>query len=66
VVETAGNLRLQVTGQPSLDLEPVSKTDFSLQGLEATVTFVRSDQGRITGLVFKQNGRSLAAKKVGR
>jgi tetratricopeptide (TPR) repeat protein len=59
-----GRLMAQLTGQQKLELFPSSETEFSLRIVDAQVTFVRDEQGKVTGLILNQNGRRMTAKKI--
>jgi CubicO group peptidase (beta-lactamase class C family) len=50
-------------GRPA-ELFPASETNFFLKVVRADVTFVRDGSGKVTHLVFNQNGRQQQAKKV--
>ena len=54
----------QATGQPKFDLFPTSETDFFLKAVEAQVSFVKDEQGKVTQLILNQNGRKMPAKKI--
>lgn len=59
-----GKLLAQPTGQPKSELYPTSATEFFLKVVDAQVTFVKDEQGKVTQLVLHQNGRNMAAKKI--
>jgi CubicO group peptidase (beta-lactamase class C family) len=59
-----GRLMAQLTGQQKLELFPSSETEFSLRIVDAQVTFVKDEQGKVTGLILNQNGRRMTAKKI--
>lgn len=54
----------QATGQSKFELFPVSETEFSVRVVDAQITFVKNDQGNVTGLILNQNGRKMPAKKI--
>jgi len=54
----------QATGQPKFELFPSSETEFFLKAVEAQVSFVKDDQGKVTELILNQNGRKMPAKKI--
>lgn len=64
ITNEAGKLMGQPTGQPKLELFPSSDTEFFLKAVAAQVTFVKNDQGQVTGLILNQNGRKTPAKKI--
>ena len=52
----------QVTGQPRLRLIPQSETDFKVSGVDATVTFVKNKDAKVTQVIVHQNGDHEALK----
>ena len=59
-----GKLMGQPTGQAKLELYRSSETEFSLRIVDAQVTFVKDEQGKVTELILNQNGRKMTAKKI--
>ena len=59
-----GKLMAQATGQPKFELFPTSETEFFLKVVEARVTFVRDEAGKVSQLILNQNGRKMPAKKI--
>jgi CubicO group peptidase (beta-lactamase class C family) len=57
-------LTAQATGQPAAPIYPESKTEFFYKVVEAQISFVRSANGQVTGLVLHQNGHDMPAKKI--
>ncbi|PYS44698.1 MAG: hypothetical protein DMF71_02570 [Acidobacteria bacterium] len=55
---------LQPTNQGRIEIFPESDTKFFLKIIEAQATFVRDAQGKITGVVWRQNGLDNQAKKI--
>ena len=55
----------QATGQPRLGLTARSETDFQVSGVEASLTFVKDKDGKVTQLVLHQNGDHEAQKISG-
>jgi hypothetical protein len=58
------DLALQPPGQPALTLVPTSKTAFYAEALDLEVTFRQDEAGRTTGLVLRQNGIDVEARRV--
>jgi CubicO group peptidase (beta-lactamase class C family) len=54
----------QATGQQPIEIFPLSETKFFPKEIEAEITFVKSADGTVTGLMLAQNGRTQMAKKV--
>lgn len=52
----------QATGQGRLRLIPQSETDFKVSGVDASLTFVKDKEGKVTQVVVHQNGDHEAAK----
>ena len=55
-------LMAQATGQPPVELFPESETTFFLKVVDAKVTFVKDDTGKVTHLVLHQGGDKPAKK----
>ncbi len=55
---------LQPTNQGRIEIFAESETKFFLKIIEAQATFVRDAQGKVTDLVWRQNGIDNAAKKI--
>src|SRR6266436_2414895 len=55
---------MQPTNQGRIEIFAESETRFFLKIIEAQATFVRDSQGKVTGLVWRQNGVDNQAKKV--
>lgn len=59
-----GRLFAQPTGQPEAEAFPRSETEFFFKLVDASVSFMRDSTGTVTGMVLRQGGRKLPAKKV--
>ncbi len=60
VIEVDGDgLWLKLDEQPRLPLEHNAATSFTLEGVEASVTFTLADTGAVSGLTLRQNGRAV-------
>ncbi len=55
-------LMAQATGQPSFEITPTSDSTFALAVVEASMTFHRDQDGRVTGLTLHQNGNHPAPR----
>jgi len=64
ITSEGGKLMAQATGQPKFELFPSSETEFFPKVVEARVTFVKDEQGKVTELILNQNGRKMPAKKI--
>jgi hypothetical protein len=58
----ADRLTGQATGQPRLGLTARSETAFQVSGVDASLTFVKDKDGKVTQLVLHQNGDHEAQK----
>lgn len=58
----SGPMTVQLTGQQPIPVEAVSATEFRTVGVDAQIAF-QSEAGKVTGLVLKQGGRELPAKR---
>lgn len=57
-------LTVKPTGQPVFTLHPTSENDFKLLEVEASCTFERDEAGKVTGLVWHQNGADQPGPRV--
>ncbi len=54
----------QITNQPKFEVFPESATVFFLKVVDATITFVKDDKGKVTHMVLHQGGRDIKAKRL--
>lgn len=54
----------QPTSQSSAVIYPESETRFFRKDVDVEVTFVKDETGRVTHLIFRQDGQELRAKRV--
>lgn len=65
VTRRSGHLWIRSTnGGATVQLRPASPTEFFIKEVDADVTFARDADGRVTGLSFRQYGRSRLARKI--
>lgn len=57
-------LFVQLTGQEALMLSPDPAMTYRLQGIEVGIRFVKGEEGEITSLIVKQNGKEMVAPKI--
>lgn len=57
-------LYAQGTGQPKMELEPVSETQFTITQVKANITFEEDPSGTVTNLLLTQGPRTANAKKI--
>ena len=55
-------LHVQATGQPRLDIVPTSDSTFKLLVVEASVTFLRGEDGEVNAAILHQNGDQRATR----
>lgn len=63
VLPAEGPMTVQLTGQRPLPVKAVSATEFRTIGVDAQILFQAAD-GKVTGLVLKQGGREMPAKRA--
>ena len=54
----------QATGQARIPIYPSSETEFFLKIVEAQISFVKNEEGKVTHLILHQGGADLPAKKI--
>lgn len=59
-----GSLFCQLTGQPKLELLPVSESEFILKEVEAKISFVKNSSQKVEKLVLNQGGHQIPALRV--
>jgi D-alanyl-D-alanine-carboxypeptidase/D-alanyl-D-alanine-endopeptidase len=63
ITQEADQLMLQATGQQKLELFAESEKKFFLKAVDAQITFVSDDKGRVTQLILHQGGANQPAKR---
>jgi CubicO group peptidase (beta-lactamase class C family) len=58
-----GQLKVMITGQPRFPVFATSENKFFYKAVEAQLTFVRDDAGKVTSLVLHQGGMEQTAKR---
>ena len=64
VTREGERLFAQLTGQPKFEIFPKSDTTFFWKVVEAEVTFVKDEKGRVTKAIHKQGGQSIHAPRI--
>jgi len=59
-----GKLYCQPTGQPKLELLPVSENEFVLKEVEARISFLKDSNQQIDKLILNQGGKKIPALKI--
>jgi len=54
----------QATGQPEVEIFPRSETEFFLKVVDAQITFVMDENGKVTSLILHQGGQDMPAEKI--
>jgi CubicO group peptidase (beta-lactamase class C family) len=64
VTREGDRLYAQLTGQPKVEIFPKSPTEFFWKVVNAQVTFVKDDAGKVVKAVHHQGGRTFDAPKI--
>jgi CubicO group peptidase (beta-lactamase class C family) len=64
ITREGDRLMIEVTGQSRVEMFPESDTVFFLKVVDATITFVKDDKGKVGHLVIDQGGRDAKAKRL--
>ena len=54
----------QLTGQPRFEIFPSSETEFFWKVVNAQITFVRGEDGKVVKAIHRQAGRTIDAPRV--
>src|SRR5438132_12920185 len=55
---------IQATNQGRIEMFPASNTKFFLKVIDADATFVRDSEGKVTSVLWRQNGQTTPAKRT--
>jgi len=64
VTKENDKLFTQATGQQKVEIFPKSELEYYLKVVDAQITFVKDENGKIEKLILHQNGRDMPAKKI--
>ncbi len=64
VTVEGGQLKVKLSNQPRYPVYAESETTFFYKVVEAQITFVKDDSGKVTGLILHQGGFDQLAKRV--
>ena len=64
ITKEGDKLMGQATGQQKLELAAETDTQFRVTSVNATVTFVKDENGSVTGLILNQGGRKIEGKRL--
>jgi CubicO group peptidase (beta-lactamase class C family) len=54
----------QATGQPEAEIFPKSETEYFLKVVDAQITFIKDENGKVTSLILHQGGQDMPAEKI--
>lgn len=63
VIAKEDQLWVQMTGQPEVQIFPESDTQFFLKIVDAQISFVKDESGKVTKLILHQNGMDQSAMR---
>lgn len=58
------HLMAQTKGQARAEMFPSSETEYFSRRSDVQISFVKNEQGQVTGMVIVQNGRNIPARKI--
>ncbi len=64
ITREGDRLFLQATNQPRVELFAEGDKDYFLEAVDASITFVVGDDGKVTALVLHQNGANVTGARV--
>ncbi len=64
VTRDGNQLFIQATNQPKFPAFAESEADFFLKVVDAQISFVRDDEGTVTGLVLHQGGATVPGRRI--
>lgn len=64
ITKEGDKLMGQATGQGKLGFDAISETEFVASPANAAISFEKDSNGKVSGLVLKQGGRTINARKV--
>jgi CubicO group peptidase (beta-lactamase class C family) len=59
-----GKIFIEGSGQPEAELYPKSETEYFLKVVNAQITFVVDEAGKVTGMILHQNGQDFPGEKI--
>jgi hypothetical protein len=65
VTREGGQLFAKLTGQSWAEIFPHTKDEFFWNVVNAQITFVRDDRGKVRGGIHRQDGKTLNVPKIG-
>ncbi len=59
-----GRLKMSMEGQPEVFLDPLSLSEFEYEGVEATIEFLKDENGKVSGAIHSQGGQKFELERV--
>jgi len=64
ILKENNRLWVLVEGQPKFELQPLSETRYYLEMVDAHLTFIKDDSGKVTKMILHQGGRDIEGKRI--
>jgi len=64
VTTEGGRLFIQATGQPRVEVFAEKETEFFVKVVDAQITFVKDDSGKVAAMILHQNGANPRGEKL--
>lgn len=64
IIKDGDKLYAKVTGQEAFEILPSSDTEFFYKTIDANMTFIKDESGKVTKLIFRQAGQELESPKI--
>jgi CubicO group peptidase (beta-lactamase class C family) len=64
ITKAENKLMAQATGQPKVQIYAESAAKYFFKVVDAQITFVQNESGKVTHLIFNQGGGEIEAKKI--
>ena len=64
VTRDGNHLYAQMTGQPKIEIFPKSETEFFWKIVNAQITFVKGENGKVVKAIYRQAGNEIEAPKI--
>jgi len=64
ITREGNHLYVQLGGQPKFELFPRTQTEFFLKVVQASIIFMKDEEGNVTGITLKQAGAVLTGERT--
>lgn len=64
IIKEDNRIYAQLTGQDRYEIFPISESEYFYKVVDAKITFVKDDGGKVTNLVLHQQGQDMPASKI--